>query len=306
MLYNTVMDTAVKKPNVFDVLDGMITDTINHSKIKQLMKTMLKDDSDAEQELDIIPEPTTEIVGMDEVSNAFNTDSLSEKETDSLKVTMMDMMEKMTTLETENKKMKTDLELFNYGKITDITLNDVIHKLDPLTIEIVGSYKTIEKCIDENDGITYSGLNDAIINKKIYRGYYWRWMSSGNSIFEEHKIKPFVSGISYQPELQLLSKQLPSSTYNTDTNTTTTTTTNMNMNMNMTMNANNSNTKLKNSDIFNIIGGISKKTNANLRNNTNVVFSSFLERVPDKSADLNTRRSLNSNDNNTIIMRINK
>ena len=47
------MNTSVKNNNVFDVLDGMITDTIYDSNIIQLMKIMLNDEIISEPE----PEP---------------------------------------------------------------------------------------------------------------------------------------------------------------------------------------------------------------------------------------------------------
>jgi hypothetical protein len=47
------------------------------------------------------------------------------------------------------------------------------------TIEIVSSYGSIEVCMKENAGLTYSGLNDAISTNKVYGGY-WRWISIGD------------------------------------------------------------------------------------------------------------------------------
>jgi PII-like signaling protein len=57
--------------------------------------------------------------------------------------------------------------------------NHILQKISPDTIEIVSSYGSIEVCMKENAGLTYSGLNDAISTNKVYGGY-WRWISIGD------------------------------------------------------------------------------------------------------------------------------
>jgi hypothetical protein len=93
---------------------------------------------------------------------------------------MMDMMEKIEGLERENKAISDKLARVDTGRITDITLNHILQKISPDTIEIVSSYGSIEVCMKENAGLTYSGLNDAISTNKVYGGYYWRWISIGD------------------------------------------------------------------------------------------------------------------------------
>jgi hypothetical protein len=77
----------IKKPSVFDVLDGMITDTIQHSKIKSLMKNIATEDavrelgrSDGDASRDEIPQKTAELADLD-VAGA-GAGAVSQKEKD--------------------------------------------------------------------------------------------------------------------------------------------------------------------------------------------------------------------------------
>jgi hypothetical protein len=149
---------------VYDVLDGMISDTISHSKIKRFMKDLISEGAAPPPDLSggDVPPPSAP----------------KEMELDSVKFMMVDMMEKIQSLESKNNDIAQKLKDVKPRVVTDMTFNAVLYKINPLSGNVIYSYKTMDECFKDNSDITYSLLTDAISNKTIYKGCLWTWISN--------------------------------------------------------------------------------------------------------------------------------